>query len=251
MITRVIVLSLAAALLPESCTFLGSGSGGGSIEWEVADATCAAPVDAAPDVVDVDAGVDADAGPPRCPLPIAERIVAAGDSLTAGTYPNVSYPTYLSVALDQIVKTWAYGGSGVTPVAPWPASMVLPEPGYTSLHTTVIIGFGTVDIIYGAAPQAIMDGLATYIAGLVAQGFAYRVLQVPRMHMLNADMQTRRVALNAMLAATYFAPPLHPEYGDSANTKDMAWYVADDVHLRTAALKLRALEARDALERCP
>ncbi|QEA59654.1 lysophospholipase [Leuconostoc koreense] len=109
-------------------------------------------------------------------------ITFIGDSITAGeemdeheSHPEFSYPELVSEMLHRPLARISYGGSGLTPSAPfqeptavealWHVAPNVERPRVSS--DLVIVNYGTNDYNYGATMQDFCFGLRVYLLELV------------------------------------------------------------------------------------
>lgn len=112
----------------------------------------------------------------------AKYVTFIGDSITAGEemdglnhHPELSYPKLIAEALDRPLARIGYGGTGLTPSAPFQEPTAVEALWHVApnierhrvLSDLVIVNYGTNDLNYGATEQDFCFGLRVYLLELI------------------------------------------------------------------------------------
>ncbi|MFT8570442.1 MAG: SGNH/GDSL hydrolase family protein [Leuconostoc pseudomesenteroides] len=106
---------------------------------------------------------------------VGDSITVGEDMASDGDHPELSYPVLVSKALQKPLARIAYGGSGLTPFAPfqvptaieslWHVARNVPRPLVST--DLVVVNYGTNDLNYGASPQDFAFGLRVYLLEII------------------------------------------------------------------------------------
>ncbi|MGO3364170.1 MAG: GDSL-type esterase/lipase family protein, partial [Leuconostoc falkenbergense] len=106
---------------------------------------------------------------------VGDSITVGEEMASDGDHPELSYPVLVSKALQKPLARIAYGGSGLTPFAPfqvptaieslWHVALNVPRPLVST--DIVVVNYGTNDLNYGASPQDFAFGLRVYLLEII------------------------------------------------------------------------------------
>jgi len=118
-------------------------------------------------------------------------VTFVGDSITAGesmaedgNHPELSYPQLVADCLGRPLNRIAYGGTGLTPNAPfqeptaiealWQVAENIERPRV--LTDLVIVNYGTNDFNYGATAESFAFGLRIYLLELIKRFHSAKII---------------------------------------------------------------------------